>query len=67
VVVDGKAARRQVGLGVRSPGFVEIKSGVDPGEQVVVGGQERLAEGVPVAATVVERGVVKKKEEGRTD
>ena len=68
VVVDGKAARRQVGLGVRSPGFVEIKSGVDPGEQVVVGGQERLAEGIPVAATVVERGVVgQKKEDGRTD
>jgi len=55
VVTDGKATRRQVGLGVRSPGFVEIRSGVDAGEQVVVGGQERLAEGAPVAATLVER------------
>jgi len=47
VVADGKAARRQVGLGVRTPGFVEITSGVDAGEKVVVGGQERLFEGAP--------------------
>lgn len=58
VVTDGKAARRQVGIGVRSPGFVEVTSGVDAGEQVVVGGQERLAEGAPVAATLVERGAI---------
>ncbi len=37
------------------PGHVEIKSGVAAGEQVVVGGLERLSEGVPVMATVVER------------
>jgi len=55
VVRDGKASRRQVGLGVRTPGFVEITSGVDAGEQVVVGGVEKLAEGAPVAAQVVER------------
>jgi membrane fusion protein (multidrug efflux system) len=58
VVTDGKASRHQVEIGVRSPGFVEIKSGVQAGEQVVVGGQERLAEGAPVMATVVERGPV---------
>ncbi|MEP6571047.1 MAG: efflux RND transporter periplasmic adaptor subunit [Gemmatimonadota bacterium] len=57
-VVDGKAARRQVGLGVRSPGFVEVTSGVDAGDQVVVGGQEKLGEGAPVKATVVERKAV---------
>ena len=45
---NGKAARRQVELGVRTPGFVEIKNGVETNEQVVVGGQERLAEGAPV-------------------
>lgn len=55
VVADGKATRRQIELGVRTPGFVEVRSGVDPGDQVVVGGQERLAEGAPVAAKVVER------------
>jgi membrane fusion protein (multidrug efflux system) len=55
VIADGKATRHQVGLGVRIPGFVEILSGVDAGDQVVVGGLERLAEGIPVNATVVER------------
>lgn len=48
-VVDGKASRRVVQLGVRSPGAVEIVSGVSAGEQVVVGGLERMAEGMPVA------------------
>ncbi len=61
-VVEGKAVRRQVGIGVRSPGFVEIRSGVDAGEQVVVGGQERLFDGAPVNATVVERTVPQVKE-----
>jgi membrane fusion protein (multidrug efflux system) len=56
VVVDGKAARRQVGIGIRIPGFVEIRSGVDVGEQVVVGGMERIAmDGMPVNAAVVDR------------
>ncbi len=55
VVANGKATRRQVELGVRTPGFVEIKNGVENAEQVVVGGQERLAEGAPVQAKLVER------------
>jgi len=55
VVTDGKAGRRQVELGVRTPGFVEVKNGVQNAEQVVVGGQERLAEGAPVQAKVVDR------------
>ena len=55
VVTDGKATRRQVELGVRTPGFVEVTSGVKNREQVVVGGQERLAEGAPVQAQLVER------------
>jgi membrane fusion protein, multidrug efflux system len=48
-IVDGKASRRVVELGVRSQGVVEILSGVKDGEQVVVGGLERMAEGMPVA------------------
>jgi membrane fusion protein, multidrug efflux system len=55
VIADGKATRRQVELGVRTPGFVEVKSGVERNETVVVGGQERLAEGAPVNATLVDR------------
>ena len=48
-VVDGKAARRVVTLGVRSAGMVEILNGVQAGETVVVGGLERMGEGMPVA------------------
>ncbi len=48
VVRDGKASRRQVGLGIRSPGVAEVRSGVDAGDTVVVGGQERLQDGMAV-------------------
>lgn len=48
-VVDGKASRRVVTLGVRSAGVVEVVSGVQAGETVVVGGLERMGEGLPVA------------------
>jgi membrane fusion protein (multidrug efflux system) len=49
-VVEGKASRRVVQLGARSEGVVEVVSGVDAGELVVVGGLERMAEGMAVAA-----------------
>lgn len=55
VVTDDKASRRQVDLGVRTPGFVEVRSGVEPGDLVVVGGLERLIDGAAVQPTVVER------------
>jgi membrane fusion protein, multidrug efflux system len=55
VVIGGKATRRQVELGVRTPGFVEVKTGIESGEQVVVGGQERLSEGAPAAVKLVDR------------
>jgi len=55
VVKDGKADRRQVTLGVRTAGWAEIRSGVEPGDQVVVGGLERLFPQAPVMAQVVER------------
>ncbi len=55
VVKDGKATRRQVQLGVRTPGFVEVRTGVEPGEQVVVGGVAMLQEGALVQAKVVDR------------
>src|SRR5688572_5634496 len=48
-VVDGKASRREVQLGARAPGVVEIVKGVAAGEQVVVGGLERMGEGMAVA------------------
>ncbi|HEX6750238.1 MAG TPA: efflux RND transporter periplasmic adaptor subunit [Longimicrobium sp.] len=48
-VAGGKASRREVRLGARSQGFVEVLSGVQAGEPVVVGGLERMAEGMAVA------------------
>jgi len=55
VVADGKAERREVTLGVRTPGFVEVRAGIAEGEAVVVGGAERLLPGSEVSATVQER------------
>ena len=46
---DGRASRRVVQLGTRRNGLVEILSGVSAGEMVVVGGLERMAEGMPIA------------------
>ena len=55
VIKDDKATRRPVTLGVRSPGFVEVLDGVDAGDQVVVGGIEKMSEGAAVTVQVVER------------
>lgn len=55
VVADGKANRRAVETGVRTPGFVEIVSGLSGGEHVVVGGLERLTEGMAVRPNLVTR------------
>ena len=56
VVKDGKADRRQVTVGVRTEGWAEILGGgVEGGDQVVVGGLERLFPGATVMAQVVER------------
>ena len=52
---EGTVERREVTLGVRTRGFVEVRSGVDGNEQVVVGGQVRLAPGMPVMPIPVDR------------
>lgn len=52
---DSTVTRREVELGVRSPGFVEIRRGIEVGDRVVVGGLERLVEGATVKPTTVER------------
>jgi membrane fusion protein (multidrug efflux system) len=55
VIAEDTASRKVVDIGVRVPGFVEILGGVEAGEQVVVGGLERLREGASVSPTIVER------------
>src|SRR5437899_6354563 len=56
MVKDGKADRRQVTLGVRTAGWAEILGGgSEAGDQVVVGGAERLFPNAPVMPQVVER------------
>jgi membrane fusion protein (multidrug efflux system) len=50
-VVDGKAQRVKVRVGVRREGKVEIVEGLDAGDQIVVAGQQRLVrDGQPVRA-----------------
>jgi membrane fusion protein (multidrug efflux system) len=55
VTDEGTAERVEVQLGVRTPGWVEVLSGVDAGTQVVVGGIERMAPGAPLSPNVLER------------
>lgn len=55
VTEDGMAERVEVVLGVRTPGWVEVVSGLQAGTQVVVGGIERLSPGMPLAPNVLER------------
>ncbi|HMB55270.1 MAG TPA: efflux RND transporter periplasmic adaptor subunit [Thermoanaerobaculia bacterium] len=47
---DDRAHERKVELGARETGKVEIRSGVEAGERVVVAGQQRLREGSLVTA-----------------
>jgi membrane fusion protein (multidrug efflux system) len=55
LAAKGKASRREIVLGVRTSGFVEVQDGVVPGDLVVVGGLDRMSEGADVEARTVER------------
>lgn len=48
VVEDGKARQRTVTLGQREPGYVEIVSGLEPGDEVVTAGQMKIFDGAGV-------------------
>lgn len=52
VVADGKAERREVRIGGRRPGTVEIVAGLAAGEQVVIEGTQKVRHGGPVRAVV---------------
>jgi multidrug efflux pump subunit AcrA (membrane-fusion protein) len=48
VVADGKAAVRKVKTGIEQAGRVEVLTGLEPGEKVVVTGHEKLKDGMEV-------------------
>ena len=48
VVEDGRARKREVEIGLRKPGLVEVTSGLSAGETVVQSGHMALTEGDPV-------------------
>ena len=48
VVADGRAEEREVKLGLRLPGQVEISRGLTAGEEIVTQGVQRLRDGLPV-------------------
>lgn len=47
---DGTARRRDVILGERRPGLVEIREGLAPGEVVITSGTQKVEDGRPVQA-----------------
>jgi membrane fusion protein, multidrug efflux system len=51
VVADGKAERREVRIGGRQPGSVEILSGLEAGERVIVEGTQKVRNGSLVVGT----------------
>src|SRR5689334_6087868 len=53
VVADGKAQRREVRIGSRRPGSVEVLAGLNAGEQVVVEGTQKVRDGAPVRTTEI--------------
>lgn len=48
LVQGAVVAKREVTLGRREPGFVEITAGLEPGDRVVVEGTLKLRDGTPV-------------------
>ena len=48
VVVDGRASRREVRIGGRRPGTVEVLSGLKAGERVIVEGTQKVRDGAAV-------------------
>jgi len=51
VVADGKVSRREVRIGGRQPGSVEVIAGLVAGERVVVEGTQKVRDGASVQAT----------------
>ena len=65
MVADGKVSRREVRIGGRRPGSVEVLAGLTAGERVVVEGTQKVRDGASVQAT--ERTVDAMPEDDRTN
>lgn len=48
VVVDGKAIQRKVQTGIEEAGRIQILSGLNAGEKVILSGQEKLKDGAEI-------------------
>ena len=48
VVADGKVSRREVRIGGRQPGTVEMLAGLSAGERVIVEGTQKVRDGASV-------------------
>jgi len=57
VMQGGAVAKREVTLGRREPGYVEITTGLDAGDRVVIEGTLKLRDGSAVRENEVERAV----------
>ena len=49
IVEDGKAVRREVHVGQRQDGTAEIVEGIEPGDEVITAGIQRIREGIAVS------------------
>jgi membrane fusion protein (multidrug efflux system) len=49
IVHDGKVQRRQVRTGLSDAGLVQVLEGLEPGQQVIVGGLAKLKDGMAVS------------------
>jgi membrane fusion protein (multidrug efflux system) len=48
IVKDGRAERRQVQIGVREQGWVQVTGDLKAGDNVLVAGLQKVRDGVPV-------------------
>jgi RND family efflux transporter MFP subunit len=55
VVEDGKAIARAVKTGIEADNRIQLVSGVQPGDKVIIAGNEKLKDGVEVSLAVDEK------------
>jgi len=67
VVEDHTAKRREVRIGLREAGKVEIREGLNPGERVVRAGQMNVSDGTPVRIVRQKDGPSGDKQPARAD